>query len=362
LPPPESWSHDRYFREYFMPEEHSVSRPPEPSDREKVVGSGEYRYQVVDPLARLPATIRPGEACGAATDSQDRVYVFNRGEHPVIVLDAEGEFLGSWGEGAFTRPHGIFVGPDDAVYLVDDLGHSVRQFTSEGKQVRTIGPSGKPADTGVQGIDYRTIRRAGPPFNVPTNLALSPSGEFYVTDGYGNARVHRFSADCRLLDSWGEPGSGPGEFQVPHGIAIDRRGVVYVADRENSRIQLFGPGGEWLGEWMDVARPCEVFIDGSGRFYVAELGFRAGRWPGSGPPPPGSTGGRVSIFDREGGLLARWGGGDDPCAPGDFFAPHDIWVNSRGDIYVAEVTLSAGGNRGMVPPTCHTLQKFVRLP
>jgi hypothetical protein len=104
-----------------------------------------------------------------------------------------------------------------------------------------------------------------------------------------------------------------------------------------------------------------VFIDGQDRFYVAELGFRAGRWPDSGPPPPGATGGRVSIFDREGELLARWGGGDDPCAAGDFFAPHDIWVDSRGDIYVGEVTLSAGGNAGLVPVTCHSLQKFVRV-
>jgi DNA-binding beta-propeller fold protein YncE len=132
---------------------------------------------------------------------------------------------------------------------------------------------------------------------------------------------------------------------------------VYVADRENSRVQLFDPNGAYLGEWTDVARPCQVFVAADGKVYVAELGYRAGMWPGT-SAPPGSTGGRLSVFDRGGELLARWGGGDDPCAPGDFFAPHDVCVDSRGDVYVAEVTRSAGGDRGLVSPDCHSLQKF----
>ena len=163
-----------------------------------------------------------------------------------------------------------------------------------------------------------------------------------------------------MLLSWGEPGSGPGQFHVPHGIAVDREGTIYIADRENSRLQLFSPDGNYLREWAGLARPSEVFIDGRGFIYVAELGFRAGRWPGTGPPGPGDPGGRVSIFDRGGALLARFGGGEDPCAPGDFFAPHDLWVDSRGDLYVGEVILSAGGKQGLVPRDCHSLQKFAR--
>jgi DNA-binding beta-propeller fold protein YncE len=209
-------------------------------------------------------------------------------------------------------------------------------------------------------MDYRTILRAGPPFHYPTNVALSLAGEIYVTDGYGNARVHKFSPEGRLLLSWGEPGSLPGQFQLPHGIAVDHDGTVYVADRENSRIQLFTADGCHLATWTDVARPCQVFIDASGDVYVAELGFQAGRWPGTAAPDVGATGGRVSIFNRQGKLRARWGGGLNPCAPGDFFAPHGIWVDSRGDIYVAEVVMSAGGNRGQVSKDCHTLQKFIR--
>jgi DNA-binding beta-propeller fold protein YncE len=182
----------------------------------------------------------------------------------------------------------------------------------------------------------------------------------YISDGYGNARVHRFSPDGELLGSWGEPGGGPGGFRIPHGIAIDTAGRVYVADRENSRIQRFSPAGEFLDQWTDVARPCEVFIDLQGIVYVAELGYRAGMWPGTEPPHADATGGRLSLFNQEGRLLARWGGGENPCAAGDFFAPHDVWVDSRGSIYVSEVVQSAGGNRGLVPPDCHTLQKFTR--
>ena len=107
-------------------------------------------------------------------------------------------------------------------------------------------------------------------------------------------------------------------------------------------------------------RPCQIFIDKAGWFYVAELGYRAGRWPGTGAPQPEQTGGRVSIFDRDGKLHARWGGGENPCAAGDFFAPHGIWVDSHGDLYVSEVTLSGGGRAGVVPGACHSFQKFVR--
>ncbi len=317
------------------------------------------RYQAFDHWARLPAGYSWTEATAVACDRHDRVYVFNRGEHPMMVFAPDGTFLRSWGEGVFARPHGVFVGPDDAVYCTDDLDHTVRKFTPAGELLLTLGASGKPSDTGATSVDYRTIRRASGPFHFPTNVALSPAGEIYVADGYGNARIHKFTADGRLLFSWGEPGAGPGQFHVPHGIAVDQEGTVYVADRENSRVQLFSPAGEYLTEWTDVARPCQVFIGGAGDVYVAELGFRAGMWPGTTAPSPDATGGRVSIFDRTGRLHSRWGGGTDPCAPGDFFAPHGIWVDSQGSIYVAEVVMSAGGNRGLVSPDCHSLQKFV---
>ena len=286
------------------------------------------------------------EVTAVATDSQDRVYVFNRGDHPVAVFDPDGTLLFSWGEGLFKNPHGIWIGPDDSVYLTDDHDHTVHKFTAEGKHLLTMGTSGRPADTGATSIDYRTIRYAGPPFHFPTNLAVAPNGDWYISDGYGNARIHKFSPDGQLQFSWGEPGSGPGQFNVPHGIAIDRQGVVYVADRENSRLQLFAPDGKFLTEWTQIARPCQV-IDrfDIGRVYVAELGYRAGMWPGTTAPSPDSTGGRVSIFDATGKLLVRFGSGAQPFEAGDFFAPHDIRVDSQGSFYVAEVVWSANGRK-----------------
>jgi hypothetical protein len=134
-----------------------------------------------------------------------------------------------------------------------------------------------------------------------------------------------------------------------------------VADRENSRVQFFSPDGRFIEQWTDVARPCQVLFDSEGRVFVAELGYRCGMWPGTTAPFADATGGRVSVFNRAGALLSRWGGGNTPCAVGDFFAPHDICLDSRGDLYVGEVTWSAGGKAGMVPPDCHSLQKFVRL-
>jgi DNA-binding beta-propeller fold protein YncE len=322
----------------------------------------EFGYRANDRWAQLPAGWSWGEVVGVAADSRDRVYVFSRGEHPVTVFDRDGAFLASWGEGLFTRPHGLFIGPDDSVYCTDDCGHTVRKFTPDGRLLLTLGTSGRPSDTGATSMDFRTIVRAGPPFHYPTNLALSPSGEMYVSDGYGNARVHTFAPDGRFLFSWGAPGGGPGQFHLPHGIAVDSQGIVYVADRENSRIQRFAPDGAYLSEWTDVARPCQVFIDRAGDVYVAELGFIAGMWPGTTAPGPDPPGGRLSVFDRRGELLARWGGGRNPCAPGDFFAPHGICVDSHGDIYVGEVVMSGGGNRGLVSLDCHSLQKFVRAP
>ena len=326
------------------------------------VGADAFRYRVASRWPTLPADMNLVEVTAVATDSRGRVFVFNRGSHPVAIFSAEGDFIASWGAGLFARPHGITIGPDDAVYCVDDLDHTVKKFSLDGRLILKLGTSGQFSDTGATTVDFRNIQRAGPPFNFPTNLAISPNGDLYVADGYGNARIHRFTSDGTLVMSWGEPGSGPGQFHVPHGIAIDRRGTVYVADRENSRLQLFTADGEFLTEWTDIARPCQVFIDDNSNVYVAELGYRAGMWPGTHPPAPTATGGRLSIFDLHGKLLARWGGGENPCAAGDFFAPHDVWVDSHGDIYVSEVTMSAGGNRGLVDPHCHCVQKFIRLP
>ena len=207
-------------------------------------------------------------------------------------------------------------------------------------------------------MDFRTIRHAGPPFHYPTNLALASDGSLYISDGYGNAVSTNSPGPSPPVV--GRPGGGPGEFRVPHGIAVGPDGTVVVADRENSRLQFFSPDGQFLEEWTDVARPCQVVVDPEGSCTLRS-------WA-SGPPCGRGQGRRTRRHRRprqrlrpRGRLLARWGGGLKPCAPGDFFAPHDLCLDSRGDLYVGEVTWSEGGNEGVVPADCHSLQKFSRL-
>jgi DNA-binding beta-propeller fold protein YncE len=335
----------------------------EPENRKEaavLVGAPPFQFEVETDWIKRPTGFTWQEVAGVACDSRDRLFVFSRGPHPMMVFDDRGEFLQSWGEGIFARAHGLTIGPDDSIYCTDDLDHTVRKFTPEGRLLLTLGTSGQPSATGATSVDFRTIRQAGPPFHFPTNLALGRNGEIYVADGYGNARIHEFTPEGELIRSWGEPGSGPGQFHIPHGIAVAAGGEIFVADRENSRIQIFTSDGRYLDELTDVVRPCQVIFDPDGNLLVAELGFRSGIWPGTSAPSPDAPGGRVSVFNSLHVLQARWGGGEQPTAPGDFYAPHDLCLNSRGDLFVAEVMWSAGGNRGLVSPDCHSLQTFKR--
>ena len=198
------------------------------------IGPHRLEYEVLEGWEQLPEGWSFVEVAGVAVDSRDRVYVFNRGAHPMIVFDKEGRFLDAWGEGIFSSAHGIFIDQHDHVYCADNFDHTVRKFTTDGELLMTLGDPKRPADTGFK-IGESPVRRAAGPFNMVTNVAVTGSGEMYISDGYGNARVHRFSPTGELLASWGEPGTGPGQFNLPHGIAVDRGGRVFVADRENSR-------------------------------------------------------------------------------------------------------------------------------
>jgi DNA-binding beta-propeller fold protein YncE len=323
-----------------------------------LTGMSTLRYEVVTGWEQLPAGYQHRDVAGVAVDGEDRVYLICRGEHPVIVYDQKGNFIRSWGEGEFTyRTHGITIAPDGTVFCTDDGNHTVRQFTPEGKLLLTLGTLNTPSDTGYDGKNTLTVSRPGGPFNRPTNIAVGPKGDLYVSDGYGNCRVHRFSPTGRLERSWGTPGRGPGEFVLPHGIAVDRDGRVFVCDRENDRIQIFSPDGEYLTEWTDTRRPTHLVFDRDGRAYVSELWWQ----PGQTSPRYGPGGdiryGRVSVYDRDGRVLARWGK-DDPVADGGLAAPHGIAVDSKGDVYVSEVTWTFAVSRGFVPDTCHTFQKF----
>jgi DNA-binding beta-propeller fold protein YncE len=307
---------------------------------------------------------------GIAVDSKDRVYVFSRDKQKVVVFDREGNFIKTIGEDIiFTRAHGAYIDSDDSLYLIDDDGHSVKKFSSSIKLLLTLGSKGKPSDSGCINKDYRTIKRSAPPFNYPTNIALSSTGDIFISDGYGNARVHRFSPDGVLILSWGEPGEKPGQFNLPHDIAISNDGRVYVADRENSRIQVFDQNGNFITQWSNLNRPCGLHIDKDNHVYVAELGKRVGRFDldyKEGLPdfPSDVLWSRLSIYDLEGKLITRWGEADFSL-PGSFFATHCVCTDSKGDLYVGEVLKTISGEifgEGKLPSgKSFALQKFIRI-
>lgn len=304
------------------------------------------KFSVIEGWGHLPDGWTYREVAGVAVDKQDRAFVFNRGEHPVIVFDRDGKFLRSWGEGVIRRAHGITIDADDMVWLTDDLHHTVRKFTPDGKLLLTIGDPDQPA--ALQG---------GKPFNRPTHVAICPkSGYLFVSDGYGNSRVHKYAPDAAYVMSWGEPGTDPGQFNLPHNLVTDRDGMVYVADRENHRVQIFDGQGRYQGQWNNLHRPCGLFADRpGGLFFVGELG--------SGMPVTEKTpnlGPRVSVLDDKGQRVARFGGQFASETPGEFIAPHGLVVDSRGDVYVGEVSYTGYGQFLDPPRVMRSFQKFKR--
>ena len=310
------------------------------------LGTANYTYEVVENWAKLPEGWSFKEVASVGVDANDNVYAFNRGAHPMMVFDRHGNFLRSWGEGVFPRAHGITVSPDETLFCTDDGDHTVRKCTLDGKVLFTLGVSGKPAPF-----------MSGEPFNRCTHVAIDPrSGDFYVSDGYGNARVHKYAPDGTLLLAWGESGTDPGQFNIVHNIATDSAGWVYVADRENHRIQVFDPNGKFETQWVNMARPCGLYIDQATDIaYVGELGVAiASNAQALGVGP------RISLYDTKGNVLARLGNKPEGEAPGQFIAPHGICIDSRGDIYVGEVSWTHTGSRLNPPREIRSLQKLAR--
>lgn len=208
------------------------------------VGQGSYSYEVAEGWKDLPAGYEWGQIGAVAVDSKNQVYTFSRTDHPLMVFDKDGNFLRSWGEGVFKDAHGLCFDAQDNMYFVDRGSQVVMKFNADGQKAFEVGNRDQPSDTGYNEED-RTVLRAGLPFHHPTDIALFATGEFYVSDGYRNCRVHKFSADGALLFSWGEPGEGPGQFRLVHSV-WEVQGRVYVADRENHRIQIFTTqGNSW---------------------------------------------------------------------------------------------------------------------
>lgn len=270
--------------------------------------TGSYRYELIRDFLKLPNGERFGLVSRVAADAQDRIYVFQRKDPPVVVFDRDGTYLGAWGSGDVTDPHGLKI-VGDVVYTTDRSDSVARSFTLDGKPLLQLGERGVHSDTGCTGAPWLAQRAAGP-FNHPTEMLPHPNGDIYVTDGYRNARVHRFTGDGRLVTSWGTPGHGPGEFHLPHSIAIDPQGTLYVADRSNKRIQIFTPEGEFLSQWTGMGGPNDITRGQDGNFYLAEQ-------------EDGEKPAYVCVRDAEGNVLVRL----------ESRHVHGVGVDSRGDIY-----------------------------
>lgn len=288
----------------------------------------ERTYELVPDWARIPDGWRL-EQTAIAIDGNDRVYLFNRSEHPMMIFERDGSFVDSWGEGRFPSAHGIYLDAEDHLYLPVINAHAVVKCDTSGNELMTLGTWGAPSNTELP-EDFRLlfqqpVDRASPPFSLPTDVAVADDGTIYVTDGYGNARVHVFDADGTYRTSWGRPGSeGPSAFHLPHGVWVHHE-RVYVVDRENNRVQIFDRDGGYLDEWTGFHSPCDIFIDRDDVAYVAEGASAMASRNGNGRPNvPGML---VRILTLHGDELARFGG---PTGGGG----HNIAVDSDGSIYV----------------------------
>jgi len=274
------------------------------------VGTGKYTYTLIQDWAKLPAGETFAMVSAVATDAQDRVYAFQRKEPPIAIFDRQGKFLTSWGNGAFLFAHGIFIA-NDTVYLTDRDSSVCLMYTLDGKPIQMMGRHGVHSDTGCEKPGDLVPHAAGP-FNYPSELVPAPSGDLYVSDGYRNARVHRFTWDGQLKKSWGEPGkTAPGQFHLPHSLIVAHE-KVYVCDRENHRIQVFDLDGKFLELWTDIQRPMDISMDRDGMLVVSEGNVN-------------NSSARISILDTAGKVLSRFDC-RGPC--------HGSWVDAHGDIYV----------------------------
>ena len=260
-------------------------------------------YKLDPTFPQLPKDIKLAEVSGVTINSAGDIFIFHRGQQPIIAFDKSGKFLRSFGEGTKSA-HGLRCDSDDNIWATDVVSHTVTQFAPDGKVLLTLG------EKGVAGEDETH-------FNKPTDIAFAPDGNFFVSDGYGNSRVVKFDKTGKFLLAWGKKGTGEGEFNTPHAVRLDSKGNLYVGDRENDRVQVFDQNSKFIRSFGGFA-PFGLFITADDMLFVAD-----GRAH------------RVMKMTLEGKILDTIGKlGPEP---GHFFLPHGITVDKDGAVYVTEI-------------------------
>ncbi len=263
------------------------------------------------------------ECAAVSVDSEDNVWVFNIPTKELLQFSNDGKLLNVWPD-RFENVHGVDFDTEGNIYIVDRNEHRVLKYTPKGSLISQIGIKGQPSDTGYsldkgRETNWRDpVERSGHPFNVPTGVRIAKNGDIYVSNGYANCRVHRFSADGTLIQSWGEPGkSNPGEFHLVHGLYIDSSERILVCDRENNRVQIFDIYGTFTEMWQGFAKASCIHEGPDNEYIITEhLG-------------------RLSLLDHDGNIIMRWGNGNENSI---FPFPHGCAIDSKGNIYIGHVT------------------------
>ena len=270
-----------------------------------VVALGDRRYEIDRPWAAQPSVFGSGWMTDVAINSSDQLYVLNRFDRyvdpsgPVLaVYDPAGTLVRTLELSEVSDGHGISIGPNDEIIVVDRDRHVVHVLADNGLPLLTLGERNEP----------------GHPFSHPTCARITPGGDIFVCDGYGNSMIHQFSSDGRLIKSWGEPGDGPGQFTTPHCLAYTSASEIVVCDRENNRVQLFNFDGTFIREITDVFHPMAVEVDSEGMILISD------QIP------------RLSMMSPKGRLLGR-------CRP-TLYGGHGMCLDSAGNIYFSELRLN----------------------
>jgi len=293
-------------------------------------------YRVDPDWPQRPEGVAWGQMAGVAVDDQDRIWLHTRAKPPIQVYDSRGNYLRGFGDEVIGSAHYLKIGPRGNIWVADIGNHVVMQFTPEGKLLKTLGTPGEPGEDQTH-------------LNKPTDMAVTPEGDVFVSDGYGNNRIVHFDKNGKFVKAWGRRGIGPGEFNLPHGIVVDSKGRLYVADRSNARIQVFDRNGKFLDQWCNLLVPWGLAITEDDEIWACGSSPMVwGKGVGLlGCPPKDQV---FMKFNTEGKLLQLWTvpkGEDGEEKPGEVNWLHAMDVDSQGNIY-------AGDIRGQ------KAQKFVR--